>query len=102
DGSIFREWETNLGQRDSPARMAHLLCEQFVRQKAVGLADGNKFSFQVTQAELADALGISTVHVNRTLQNLRGDGLIFFEQGKVEVSDWDALRARGDFQEAYL
>jgi CRP-like cAMP-binding protein len=102
DGSIFREWETNLGQRDAPARMAHLLCEQFARLKAVGLAEGNSFSFQVTQTQLGDALGISTVHVNRTLQNLRGKGLVLFEQGKVEISDWEALKVRGDFQDAYL
>src|SRR4051812_24524030 len=76
DASIFREWVTNVGRRDSYARIAHVMCELLVRLRAVGLAEDHQLELPITQSEFADATGISTVHVNRTLQELRGDGLI--------------------------
>jgi CRP-like cAMP-binding protein len=82
--------------------MAHLLCELFLRFKAVGLANGNDFELPLTQAELADALGLSTVHVNRTIQELRGKNLIVLRGGSVTVSDWEALKAAGEFDPTYL
>jgi CRP-like cAMP-binding protein len=102
DAAVFREWMAGLGRRDALARMAHLLCELFLRFKAVGLANGQGFELPLTQAELADALGLSTVHVNRTIQELRGKNLIVLRGGSVTVSDWEALKAAGEFDPTYL
>src|SRR3712207_737038 len=65
DGAIFREWMTNIGRREAYNRLAHLLCEWVVRQQAVGLAEDHTCDLPMTRTELADATGISTVHVNR-------------------------------------
>ena len=72
DAAVFRQWVVNVGRRQALARMAHLLCELLVRLRAVELVEDHAFDLPVTQAELADALGISNVHVNRVLQDLRG------------------------------
>jgi len=102
DGAVFREWILNLGRREAYGRMAHLLCELYVRLKAVGLTTGDAYEFPLTQAEFGDALGLSTVHVNRTLQDLRGEGLITLRSGSVTVLDWDRLRQAGEFDPTYL
>lgn len=102
DAAAFREWMLGLGRREAYARIAHLLCELFVRLEAVGLARAGAFDLPITQAELGDALGLSTVHVNRTLQELRRDGLIATRGATVAVRDWDRLKAAGEFDPAYL
>jgi CRP-like cAMP-binding protein len=102
DAAVFREWMVGLGRRDAYERIAHLLCELFVRLKAVGLTSGHAYKLPLTQAELGDALGLSTVHVNRTLQQLRGDGLIQTQGGMVLVQDWERLKQAGQFDETYL
>jgi len=102
DGAIFREWETNLGRREAERAMAHLICEQYARLEAVGRTEGTSFAFPVTQQELGDALGLSTVHVNRTLQRLRMKAGLRFEGGKVDLFDWPTFAAEGDFDPAYL
>src|SRR3954449_4784149 len=81
DAAVFREWIMNLGRREAYGRMAHVLCEFYVRLKAVGLTNGPAYELPFTQAELADATGLSAVHVNRTLQELRGEGLITLRAG---------------------
>src|SRR3954465_2808349 len=102
DGAVFRAWILGLGRREAYGRMAHLLCELYVRLKAVGLTNGDAYAFPLTQAEFGDALGLSTVHVNRTLQDLRGEGLITLRSGSVAVLDWDRLREAGEFDPTYL
>jgi CRP-like cAMP-binding protein len=102
DAAIFREWIMNVGRRDAYARMAHILCEVFTRLKAVGLAPGNSFALPITQTELADATGLSTVHVNRTLQALRMAGLITLRDGQVTIRDPEGLKSAGDFDPIYL
>src|SRR5215210_5393836 len=102
DAAVFREWMVCLGRREAYGHMAHLLCELYVRLKAVGLTNGNAYEFPLTQAEFGDALGLSTVHVNRTLQDLRGDGLITLRSGLVTVLDWERLREAGEFDPTYL
>jgi len=102
DAAIFREWMVGLGRREAYARVAHLLCELYVRLKAVGLANGHAYELPLTQAELGDAFGLSTVHVNRTLQDLRGEGLITLGSRSVTVKDWERLRAAGEFDPTYL
>jgi CRP-like cAMP-binding protein len=102
DAAIFREWVANIGRREAYARLAHLLCETMTRMKAVGLAEDDSCELPMTQTELGDAMGVSTVHVNRTLQDLRGDNLITLKAGKLRVLDWDALAKAGDFDPNYL
>ena len=100
--AVFREWVTNVGRREAYGRVAHLLCEIVVRMRAVGLAEGHACDLPMTQNELADATGMSTVHVNRTLQELRGDGLITLKGASLTVLDWEALKHAGDFDPTYL
>jgi CRP-like cAMP-binding protein len=102
DASIFREWMTGIGRREAYNRMAHLLCEFLVRLTAVGLAEDGTFDLPITQTELADAIGASTVHVNRVLQELRADGLIRSKGTQVSILDWEGLKAAGDFDPLYL
>lgn len=102
DAAIFREWMTSIGQRSARTRIAHLLCEIYVRSRAVGLADGTRISFPITQLEIGDALGISAVHVNRSVQYLRRKGLISLVDGSLEIHDWAALQRIGDFSPEYL
>ncbi len=100
--AMFRRWILNVGRRDAYGRMAHLLCELVTRLKSVGLADGWSIELPVTQAELGDALGISTVHTNRSLQALRADGLVSLRGGSLTVKDWDGLVRAGEFDPTYL
>jgi CRP-like cAMP-binding protein len=102
DGSIYREWTTNVGRREASARMAHLMCEILVRMSAVGLAKDHSCALPMTQAELADATGISAVHANRTIQELRRANLISLEDGTLTALDWDGLTRTGDFDPTYL
>ena len=102
DAAIFRRWILNLGRREAYGRMAHLFCELFVRLKAVGLADDHTIELPVTQAELGEALGLSTVHVNRSLQALRADGLVTLRGGRLTIGDWESLVSAAEFDEVYL
>ena len=100
--AINHEWIINLGQRTALERAAHLICELYYRLRAVGLVDGGGFSLPVTQVELADTLGLSTVHVNRTLQELRRRQLIEMRGKFVRVLDLGRLEDTGLFNRAYL
>ena len=103
DAAVFREWVVNVGRREAYGRIAHVLCEVYVRLRAVGLANGQSYLMPVTQAELGDATGMSTVHVNRTLQELRRDGLISTPRnGQVVIESWDGLQKAGEFDQTYL
>jgi CRP-like cAMP-binding protein len=102
EGSIAREWMTNIGQRKALSRMAHVLCELVVRLDAVGLVSNMTCELPITQSEFADVMGISTVHANRTLQELRGMELIRLTGQRLEVLDWDRLREVGDFDPTFL
>ncbi len=102
DASIFREWIANVGRRDAQARMAHFLCELFVRQREIGLARDDRFPLPMTQEQLADVLGLTSVHVNRTLKALEAAGLIERDKREVSFADWPALVSAGDFNPAYL
>ncbi|MBQ0820616.1 Crp/Fnr family transcriptional regulator [Microvirga sp. HBU67558] len=102
DGAIFREWVTNVGRREAYNRMAHVLCELLVRLRAVGLVEGHACELPITQGEFADAMGITTVHVNRVLQQMRADGLIDLKGDRLNVPDWDRLKEAGEFDPIYL
>jgi CRP-like cAMP-binding protein len=102
DAAIFREWVVNVGRREALHALAHVMCEFVVRMRSVGLADDHECELPMTQSELGDALGISTVHVNRTLQELRASGLIRLTGARLTVLDWDGLRDVGEFDPTYL
>jgi CRP-like cAMP-binding protein len=102
DASILREWETNIGQRSARTRVAHLLCEMLVRLRAIGLSNDHGCELPITQQELADASGLTSVHVNRMLQELRGRGLIVVSGNRLQVLDWPAFKVEGDFDAGYL
>lgn len=100
--SIQREWIVNLGQRTAFERMAHLICELFTRLGAIGHTQGSTCELPVTQAMLADAMGISAVHVNRTIQELRAAGLITLRGKSLTIHDLTALQQAALFTPGYL
>ena len=102
DASIFREWVVNVGRRDSKARIAHLLCELALRLDKIAAGRDGNYEFPLTQEQLADATGLTAVHVNRTLQTLRKNGLIELNGRSLKLLNWQALRQVGDFDELYL
>lgn len=102
DEAITREWVVNVGQRKALARVGHLICEMFVRLKAVDLVEGTSFEFSVTQAELANTVGLSPVHVNRTLTEMRKQGLIAWTGHRMTIRDLDRLMALSMFNVNYL
>jgi CRP-like cAMP-binding protein len=102
DEGTLREWLVNMAQRDAASQMAHLFCELHMRMDAVGLVEDNSFYFPLTQEELADVLGLTAVHVNRTLMKLREKGLVEFGGKRLTVLDLPALRKFADFDPNYL
>lgn len=103
DEATLREWLLNVGQRFALQRVAHLFCELCVRLSIVGLVDDDEsFTLPLTQAELADTTGMSTVHVNRTLQRLRSDGLISTAHGRLKILNFHQLSDIAGFDEGYL
>ncbi|MDQ0840015.1 Crp/Fnr family transcriptional regulator [Sphingomonas faeni] len=102
DGSIFREWIANVGRRDARSRVAHLLCEFAVRLQASGKSEARNYRLPMSQEQIADATGLTPVHVNRMIQSLRRDGLISTDKRSVTIDNWAELAAAGDFSTAYL
>jgi CRP-like cAMP-binding protein len=102
DASIFREWVVNVGRRDSRARVSHLLCEFSLRLEAAGLASDHCYELPMTQEQLADAVGLTSVHVNRVLKQLGEEGLIRRDRRSITILDWKRMREVGDFNERYL
>jgi CRP-like cAMP-binding protein len=102
DASIYKEWVSNVGARDARTRTAHLFCELHHRQRAIGQVEGNSFEWPLTQMDLGDALGLSVVHVHRTLKSLRDSRLIDYQRGVLRIPDIDALMKAGDFDAGYL
>ena len=102
DEAVLREWLVSMGQRDAEERIAHLFCEMHLRLQAVGLAAGRRFELPITQADLGDTMGLSTVHVNRTLQSLRGRNLVAFSSGTLEILDLQGLKDLSSFNPNYL
>ena len=102
DESVLREWLVNMGQRPADRRTAHLLCELLLRLQAVGRAEGDACDLPLTQTELGDILGLTNVHINRVLQDLRGRGLVALRERRLEIPDLAALQAFCGFDPAYL
>ncbi|WP_245841587.1 Crp/Fnr family transcriptional regulator [Sphingomonas lenta] len=102
DAAIHREWEVSLGKRWAAERTAALFCEMHVRLGLVGMADPDGYGFPLTQTELAECLGITPIHLNRTLKELREAGLVEFRSRYVSLLDLPRLRSMADFDENYL
>jgi len=102
DAAIHREWELSLGRRDALSRTAALFCELRVKLEIVGLGDRSGYALSLTQTDLAECLGLTSVHINRTLKDLRERGLVEFRGGRVEIHDLDALEAVAEFDPTYL
>jgi CRP-like cAMP-binding protein len=102
DAAIFREWVVNVGRRDSRTRVAHLLCEFSLRLEAAGLASNHTYELPMTQEQLADAVGLTSVHVNRVLKQLGEEGLISRDRRAIVITDWNRMRQAGDFNQRYL
>ena len=102
DAAIFREWLVCMARRDAFDHMAHLLCELYLKQEAVGLASEHRCPMPITQLDLADATGMSNVHVNRTLQEMRGQGMITLRSNTLVIHAWDDLIRAAEFDGTYL
>jgi CRP-like cAMP-binding protein len=102
DLSGLREGLATLGRRDARERTAHLLCWFYVKQRGLGMVEGNSFNLPLTQEQLADMIGLTPVHVNRTLKQLESEGLIVRKVRDVTIPDWAALATAGDFDPEYL
>jgi CRP-like cAMP-binding protein len=102
DASILRECVLNVGRRDALSRIAHMLCELAARGEAVGLGSADRFELPMTQEQIADATGLTPVHVNRMLKALGDQGVIARDKREVSVADWPRLRRIGGFDAAYL
>jgi CRP-like cAMP-binding protein len=100
--SIHREWIVNVGQRTAQERVAHLLCEMFLRLETVGLTYGYWCDFPPRQNDIADATGLTAVHVNRTLQDLRRRELIILDKQRLTIPNMMALQGVGLFNPEYL
>jgi CRP-like cAMP-binding protein len=102
DGSIYREWVMNVGRRQAKERIGHLLCEFARRLEIAGLGDTSGYELPMTQEQLADATGLTSVHVNRTLKALEAEGLIVRNKRFIKIPDWERLRDLSGFNELYL
>lgn len=102
DAAIFRQWMTNMGRRDAFDHTAHLFCEVYLRQEAVGLASDLRCPWPLTQRDLADATGLSNVHVNRVVQEMRSSGMITIKRSTLVIHAWVELAQAVEFDATYL
>ncbi|TGX52176.1 Crp/Fnr family transcriptional regulator [Sphingomonas gei] len=102
DAAIHREWEVSLGRRNALQRTAHLFCELQVRLGIVGLATEAEYRLPLTQVQLAECLGLTSVHVNRVLKELRERRLVEFRSARVKIADLAGLRSIAEFDPAFL
>ncbi|MDB5697251.1 MAG: Crp/Fnr family transcriptional regulator [Alphaproteobacteria bacterium] len=102
DASVQRETILSVGRRTAFARIAHLMCELCLRLQVVGLSEDGRFAMPITQTDLADATGLTSVHVNRMLKQLRDQDMLTFRNGMAEIHDWERLARAAEFDPAYL
>jgi CRP-like cAMP-binding protein len=101
-GSIYRQWIVAMGRRSRAEHLAHTICELYVRLKIVGHVDGLSFYFPLSQSAMSDVLGLSLVHMNRVIQELRRENLIVWSKETITITDWDRLQAFAGFDDTYL
>ena len=100
--TTLHAWLMNLGARTALERLAHLFCELYIRHYVVGQTQGQSYDLPLTQADLADITGLSHVHLNRSLQELRHRELIDLRNRRVTIRDWQGLKALAEFEGTYL
>jgi len=102
DAAIVAQWLVNVGRKNARGRIAHLICEMAVRYAQIDELRGCSFPFPITQEQLADALGLTSVHVNRSIKTLRQDGVVQIARAGVTILDWKGLASIGEFDSGYL
>lgn len=102
DASIFREWVLNIGRRDAKIRVAHMICEFIARRKTLDTLSSFSMTLPFTQEQIADATGLTAVHVNRMLRALTDEGAFAHQNGQLTISDWKKLQTIADFNPGYL
>jgi CRP-like cAMP-binding protein len=102
DGAIHRQWLVAMGRQNAASRLAHLICELYLRLEAAGGARDRQFTVPLTQVDLGDILGLTPVHVNRVMMELRHQGLIEWKGARVVILDWDQLATFAEFDPMYL
>ncbi len=102
DAGCLAKWAANIGRKDAQARLAHLFCELGVRMEQAGLGTHDRYPLPLSQEQLADATGLTSVHVNRTLRSLREAGVMAFRGQLVEVADPGLLASIAEFDPCYL
>lgn len=102
DARIVAQWLVNVGRRDARSRIAHFLCELATRYGLMDQSDGRRYFLPMSQEQMGDALGLTSVHINRMLMSLRADGLVSFDRGEVEILDREGLARTGEFDSCYL
>ena len=102
ENSTLTEWGLSLARRSAEQHFAHFLCELLVRLSRVGRAEGNSYPLPLTQEQIADVLGLTPVHVNRTLKRLRDSGLVEMNQERLTILDWNAFKQQAGFDPKYL
>jgi len=102
DAAIDREWTLSLGRRDARGRTAHLFCELRERLAMIGMADETGYELPLTQTDIAECLGLTSVHVNRVLKELRESGIVEYRGGRVKILDRAALERAAEFDPGYL
>jgi CRP-like cAMP-binding protein len=102
DASILAKWVANVGRKSARARIAHLLCEMGIRKERAQLGDRRSYMLRMTQEQIGDAMGLTPVHVNRTLRTLSDAGVVTMQNYRVQAHDWDRLAEIADFQPLFL
>lgn len=102
DAAIHREWILSMGRRSAVARIAHMFCELHLRMEVSGLTEDHSYALPLTQIDLADAAGLTHIHVNRMLKQLREEGLMTWRSGRVTIHDWEGLQRVAEFNPGYL
>ena len=102
DAAVQRSWLVSLGRRNPISHLAHLICELYLRLEIVGKTKDYELEFPIGQADLADVLGLSVVHTNRTLQDLRAQNLVTWRNGVIRILDWPGLTHLAEFEPTYL
>ena len=102
DAAIFRQWLVASGHLPAVGQISHFFCELWTRLSVVGLTEGRCFDLPINQGDLGDAMGLSSVHVNRCLMTLRRNGLLEWTGGRVKILDWNELQALAEFDPEYL
>ena len=102
DAAVARAWIRVMGGQLAHDQLAHLLCEIYVRLDVVGLTKGSSCDMPLTQGQLGEALGLTNVHINRTLKSLRAEGLVELKNRRLTILNWDGLKEAAQFDPAYL